>query len=109
MRFVIFVIDSQTNSGSGEEMAAIDQFNELLQANGHWITAAGIAQAGSSKLIDNRNDKGEVLPGSLVRSDDNYSGFWLIQAESAQEAEQLALAGSKACNRRVELRPYLGQ
>ncbi|MEY4410342.1 MAG: hypothetical protein RLZ99_815, partial [Actinomycetota bacterium] len=42
MRFVIYVIDSATNTGGPNEMAAIDAFNDQLQSNGHWITAAGI-------------------------------------------------------------------
>ena len=42
MRFIIFVIDNQPNgSASGNEMEAIDAFNESLQKNGHWVTAAG--------------------------------------------------------------------
>jgi hypothetical protein len=108
MRFVIFVIDDQTMSGNAAEMAAIDAFNERLEADGHWITAAGIGPAGSSTLIDNRGGAGESVPGSLVTTAANYSGFWLINAPSAEVAHELAMAGSLACNRKVELRPYLG-
>jgi len=36
-----------------------------------------------------------------------YSGFWLIEAGDESKARELALAGSLACNRKVELRPYL--
>jgi len=36
-----------------------------------------------------------------------YSGFWLIEASDEAKAKELALAGSLACNRKVELRPYL--
>ncbi len=109
MRFVIYVIDSATNTGGPDEMAAIDAFNDQLQSNGHWITAAGIGAPTTAKLIDNRADAGIVNPGSLFDSTEFYSGFWLIQADSEAKALELALAGSKACNRKVELRPYLGQ
>ena len=108
MRFIIFVIDGPGNLAQPDEMANIDAFNEKLQANGNWITAAGISGAGKSLLIDNRSSKNEVASGSLVKSEENYSGFWLIQAESDEAAKILALEGSRACNRRVELRPYLG-
>lgn len=107
MRFIIFVIDGPGNLADPNEMAQIDAFNDELQKNGQWITAAGIAQSAGATLIDNRNGKGEVQAGSLVKSSENYSGFWLIEAESAEIAKELALAGSKACNRKVELRPYL--
>lgn len=109
MRFVIYVIDTETNSGGPSEMAAIDAFNDHLQSNSHWITAAGIGAPRTAKLIDNRADAGVVEPGSLFNTSEFYSGFWLIQAESEEQALELALAGSKACNRKVELRPYLGQ
>lgn len=108
MRFIIFVIDKQSNTATSDEMAAIDAFNDGLQENGHWITAAGIAAPSAATLIDNRNDAAVVQQGSLFDQDDFYSGFWLIQAADEVTALTLAKAGSKACNRRVELRPYLG-
>ena len=107
MRFIIFVIDGPGNLADPHEMAQIDTFNEKLQANGQWITAAGIEQSSGVMVIDNRDGKGEVNLASLVTTSENYSGFWLIEAESAEVAKELALEGSKACNRKVELRPYL--
>jgi hypothetical protein len=44
----------------------------------------------------------------LFDAKENFSGFWLIEAESIEVARALAFAGSKACNRKVELRPLLG-
>ena len=107
MRFIIFVIDGPGNLADPNEMAQIDAFNEKLQANGQWITAAGIEQTSGAMIIDNRKGKGEVNQGSLVTTSENYSGFWLIEAKDEAEAQLLALEGSNACNRKVELRPYL--
>lgn len=42
MRYLISVIDDTTNSATGDEMAAIDQFNERLRTNGHWVFAGGL-------------------------------------------------------------------
>jgi hypothetical protein len=107
MRFIIFVIDGPGNPAGPDEMANIDNFNEKLQENGHWITAAGIKEGNAATLIDNRNHKNDVKSGSLFNEPEHYSGFWLINADSEEEAKQLALEGSWACNRRVELRPYI--
>ena len=41
MKFLISVIDDLTNSGTPDEMAAINAFNDELRANGHWIFAWG--------------------------------------------------------------------
>jgi hypothetical protein len=107
MRFIIFVIDGPGNPAGPDEMKNIDAFNEKLQKNGHWITAAGIREASAATLIDNRGNKGEVTPGSLFTAPEHFSGFWLIEADDAETAHQLALEGSLACNRKVELRPYI--
>ena len=107
MRFIIFVIDGPGNPASPDEMKNIDAFNEKLQTEGHWITAAGIQPGSQATLIDNRDRKGEVRKGSLFSAPEHYSGFWLIEAESEAKAKELAVEGSWACNRKVELRPYI--
>ena len=107
MRFIIFVIDGPGNPANSDEMKHIDAFNEKLEINGHWITAAGIRPGASATLIDNRNNKGDVQSGSLFDAPEYYSGFWLIEAASDEIAHELAMEGSLACNRKVELRPYI--
>lgn len=107
MKFMIFVIDQQSRSANTDEIAEIDKFNDLLRADGHWVMAAGLAAPSKAHLIDSTANKGEILPGSLFSCDDFYSGFWIIEAESESMAKKLAAKGSLACNRRVELRPFL--
>jgi hypothetical protein len=107
LKFIIFVIDGPSNPANSGEMQEIDAFNEKLRAKGKWVTAAGIVGPERAVLIDNRNGKSEIREASLFEGSEYYSGFWLIEADSEEEAKQLALAGSLACNRRVELRPFL--
>ncbi|NCV96034.1 MAG: hypothetical protein EBW33_04775 [Actinobacteria bacterium] len=107
MKFIIFVIDGPNNPASPNEIEKIDAFNDLLRDGGHWVTAAGIVGPERATLIDNRGEKGEVQSASLFNSKEYYSGFWLVEANTEEDAKKLALAGSLACNRKVELRPYL--
>jgi hypothetical protein len=107
-KFMIFVIDDLSGSGTPEEMVNIDAFNDTLRVNGHWIFAGGLAAPSLGNVIDNRNDANKASNKPLFDSRENYSGFWLIQAADQDIAKQLAYAGSKACNRKVELRPLLG-
>lgn len=107
MRFVIFVIDSESNSGTGDEMVAIDEFNARLQRDRHWVFAAGIGAPDTATVIDNRANEPQIEHRSLFDTADFYSGFWVIDAPDTDVAQQLALAGSRACGRRVELRPFL--
>jgi hypothetical protein len=107
MRYLVSVIDSSTGSADPAERATIDEFNERLQAAGHWVLAAGLAAPSNSVVIDNRAGAGVVTAGPLVESGEYLSGLWIIEAADHAEALELAAAGSKACNRRVEVRSFL--
>jgi hypothetical protein len=107
VRYIIFVVDGSSSSASGDEMSAIDAFNDALRRDGQWVMAAGIAAPTSATLIDNRHGAGVERHGSLFEEAEYYSGFWIIEASSSDEALRLAWDGSRACNRRVELRPFL--
>jgi hypothetical protein len=95
-------------SATSSEMAAIDTFNDRLRQDGHWLFAAGLSAPTESMLIDNTQHPGVVDNRSWFVGREHYSGFWLVQCEDAEQAQQLALKGSRACNRKVELRPLLG-
>lgn len=88
-------------------MTAINAFNDGLRANGQWIFAGGLSAPSNSNVIDNRTGAGIETGKPLFDAKENFSGFWLIEAADAQVAKDLAFAGSKACNRKVELRPLL--
>ena len=105
MKFLISVIDDLSHSGTPAEMAAIDKFNDSLRANGQWIFAWGLQPPETATVIDNRNDANISTGKPLFDAQENFSGLWLVEAESAEVAEMLAHSASKACNRKVELRP----
>jgi hypothetical protein len=107
MRFIIFVIDGSSNSAVGNEIEEIDKFNEKLREHDQLILACGIAGPNESELIDNRGGAGLASIDSLFKESDFYSGFWIVNAESVEQASALAREGSRACNRRVELRRIL--
>jgi hypothetical protein len=107
MKFIINVIDDLSNSGTPAEMNEINKFNDQLRMNGQFIFAGGLAAPENADVIDNRNDANLSTGKSLFEANENFSGFWLIEAENIDVARKLAFAGSKACNRKVELRPLL--
>lgn len=107
-QFLINVLDSNTGSATGDEIAEIDAFNEMLQNNGHWVYANGISSPSEAIQIDNRAGKDDLIAAPLYAEDIYVSGFWIIKAEDKEQAIELAKLGSKACNRRVELRPLHG-
>ena len=107
MKFVIFVLDSLSNSGSPEEMQKIDIFNEKLNADGNWVYACGIVSPKESFQIDYRGANQSIQSGSIMSENEFVSGFWIIEASDLAEAKSLAAQGSKACNRKVELHAQL--
>ena len=45
MQYLVSVIDDNTGSATATEMAAINAFNDRLEADGHWVFAGGLAVA----------------------------------------------------------------
>ncbi len=105
MKFMISVIDDLSNSGTPAEMEAINAFNDGLRDNGEWIFAWGLQAPETATVIDNRNGANTETGKPLFEAKENFSGLWLIEAADAETAKKLAFDASKACNRKVELRP----
>ena len=107
MQYLVSVIDDKTNSGTAEEMVAIDEFNDRLRAGGHWVFAAGLADPSTSTVIDGRGEVPVFTDGPFIESKEHMAGFWIIEAPDLDVALRLATDGSRACNRKVEVRPFL--
>ena len=107
MQYLVSVIDDRTGSGTPDEMAAIDVFNDRLQAEGYWVFAGGLGSPGTATVIDNRGGEAMFTDGPLLESKEHIAGFWVIEAPDLDVALKLATEGSKACNRKVEVRPFL--
>ena len=107
MQYLVSVIDDKTGSATPDEMAAIDAFNDQLEAAGHWVFAGGLAAPSSATVIDNRGAEPMFTDGPFLESKEYIAGFWVIQAADLDVALKLAAEGSKHCNRKVEVRPFL--
>lgn len=114
MQYLFSVIDQTESmeanpqgSGTAEEHAAIDEFNSQLQAQGYWVFAGGLGAPSMATTIDNRADAGVITDGPFVESKEYLAGFWLLELPDLDVALTLAAQGSKACNRKIEVRPFL--
>ena len=107
MRYLVNVLDSRASSGTAEEAEAVDAFNDKLRAGGHWVFAAGLAAPSASTVVDGRGDSPVVTDGPFVETKEWAAGLWIIEAEDLDVALRLMAEGSKACNRRLEIRPLL--
>jgi hypothetical protein len=107
MQYLVSVIDETSGSATPDEMAAIDVFNERLQADGYWVFAAGLGSPDTATVVDGRDGEAVFTDGPFVESKEYLAGFWVIDAPDLDVALKLAAAGSNACNRKVEVRPCL--
>jgi hypothetical protein len=108
MQYMVSVIDDTAGLATGTEMADIDAFNERLQAEGHWVFAGGLASPSAATVIDNRNGESLLTDGPFVEAKEHIAGLWIWEAPDLDVALELATEGSKACNRKLEVRPFLG-
>jgi hypothetical protein len=113
MQYLVSVIDdgqalaaNDNDSATQTEMAAIDAFNDRLRAEGHWVFANGLAAPSAATVIDNRGEEAIVTDGPFLESKEFIAGLWIIEASDLDAALRLAADGSKACNRKLEVRPF---
>jgi hypothetical protein len=106
MQYLISVIHELTGLATPEEDAAIDVFNDRLRADGHWVFAGGLAAPAAATVVDNRGEQALFTDGPFLESKEYLGGFWIIEAPDLDVALKLAAGGSKACNRRIEVRPF---
>ena len=106
MQYLVSVINDTASLATPEEEAAIDVFNDRLKAEGHWVFAGGLGSPNTATVIDHRGGEAVITDGPFVESTEYLVGFWIIEAVDLDVALKLAAEGSKACNRKVEVRPF---
>ncbi|MCO5224985.1 MAG: YciI family protein [Thermomicrobiales bacterium] len=112
MQYLISVIDDEQTIIAGNdsavqaEISAVDVFNDRLKAQGHWVFAEGLAAPSTATVIDNRDEELVITDGPFLESKEYLGGLWIIEAPDLDMALKLAAEGSRACNRKVEVRPF---
>jgi hypothetical protein len=107
MQFLVSVLDDKTNSATEEEMTAITAFNERIIADGNWVFAGGLAAPSAATVVDNRGGEAIFTDGPYLESKEYIAGLWIMEADDLDAARKLVTDASKACNRRLEVRPFL--
>lgn len=107
MQYMVSVITDHPGLATPEEDAAIDAFNARLVADGHWVFAGGLGGPDTATVIDNRGAEAVVTDGPFVESKEYLIGFWVMEAPDLDVALKLAAEASTACNRKIEVRPFL--
>lgn len=80
----------------------VGAFNERLSDAGAMVFACGLQPASTAAVT--RPD-GSTTTGPYAGNGKQMGGFWVIEAETPDAAQALAIAASAACEQPVELRP----
>lgn len=84
---------------------AVDAFNQEITAAGQWVFGAGLQHPKTAKIVDGVKGNDTVTDGPYLEAKEHLGGFWIVEAASLEEAQDLARRGSEACAGVVELRP----
>jgi len=86
--------------------AAVDRFNEKLQAAGAWVFGGGLHPIEAATTVDATGGEPIVTDGPFLESKEYLGGFWIIEAPDLDAALKWAVEGSAACAGKVEVRPF---
>ena len=84
-----------------------DAFNAELQAAGAWVFGGGLHEPASATVVRATDGDPLMTDGPFAETKEQLGGFWIIEAPDLDVALKLATEGSEACNRKVEVRPFL--
>ncbi|KRC90166.1 MULTISPECIES: YciI family protein [Intrasporangiaceae] len=107
MQYLVSVIDDGTGPETATEEAAVDAFNDRLRSEGYWVFAGGLGSPDPATVVDNRGSEAVFTDGPFVESKEYLAGFWILEAPDLDVVLRLAAEGSRACNRKIEVRPFL--
>ena len=107
MQYLLNVIHDSAEFATEDEQAAIVVFNQRMKADGYWVFAGGLGVTDTATVVDSRGEQPLVTDGPFIESKEYVVGFWIIEAPDLDVALKLAADGSRACNRKIEVRPFL--
>ena len=114
MQFLVSVIDNTEAIEAGRsalatqtEQDAIDILNQELIDDGSWVFAGGLGMNDTATVIDNRGSETVITDGPFIESKEFLAGFWVLELPDLDAALKMATRASTACNRKIEVRPFL--
>ena len=108
MHYLLTVIGDTTNEIDDSEPGAIDAFNEQLKTDGRWVFGGGLTSPEHATVTDSRGSTPVFTDGPFVESKEFLAGFWVIEADDLDVALALSADASRACARKIEVRPFDG-
>jgi len=93
----------------GRIMRDAHAVTQEMKDAGAWVFTAGLNEASASTVVRINEGQPLITDGPFVEGKEHVGGFTIIEAPDLDVALKLATEGSKACNRKVEVRPFLAE
>jgi hypothetical protein len=85
---------------------AVDKFNQGLMTDGSWVFAGGLERVEAATTVDGTGSDVIVTDGPFAETKEHLGGFWVVEAPDLDAALKIAAEASKACQGKVEVRPF---
>ncbi|MGA5821308.1 YciI family protein [Kitasatospora sp. NPDC094028] len=110
-KYLLSVVDDESTRRRTPEEAqplfeAVDAFNAQLRRTGAWVFAGGLAEPATATTVDARGPEVVLADGPFVETKEYLGGFWVVRAPDLDAALELAVQASRACEGKVEVRPF---
>lgn len=79
--------------------------NDRLRASGNFLVAEALAPASETKRVSNRNGKTHVIDGPFTEAKEVVAGFYLIEADTLEQATEIVSNIPSASLGTIEVRP----
>ena len=89
-------------------MQATGVFTDELRSEGSFVYVNGLTEASAATVVDGRSDTPIFTDGPYLESKEYIAGFWIVEVTDLDHALALAARASRACRRKVEVRPMVG-
>lgn len=99
-------VETPSTEAMQEMFAAVDRFNEEVQASGAWVFAGGLAPADTATVVRTAGGNVTTTAGPYAETKTYIGGFWVVEVADLDAALALAAKGSTACQGAVEVRPF---
>ncbi|MCZ4549246.1 hypothetical protein BH683_008700 [Williamsia sp. 1138] len=114
MRYMLIMRDSQEAIDASKEIpfdeiiAAMGAYNESLMKAGVLLAGEGLADASEGFVVDFESDPPVVTDGPYAEAKELFSGFWMLEVSSKEEAAQWASRCPLGPGSKLEVRRVAG-
>lgn len=109
-QYLLAVQLDETTRETGEEMRAqmarTGKVIDEMKTAGAWVFVGGLLSSDHTTLVSPRDGATVTTDGPFAETKEQLGGFWVIECDGLEVAQQWAEKCAIACGRPIEIRPF---